>query len=106
EQDAAATRRQHARQLVDDGRLAGAVGTDQSMASAGRDLQRQIARHLEAGEILFQIPGFQRDAHGASLSDRATTALRPANWRRIRFGSQRAATWMRWRPTSTTTTST
>ncbi len=83
EQDAAAVRLQHAGELVDDGGLAGAVRPDQRVAGALLHLQREIAGDAQAAEGLFEIAGFERDRHGASLSGTATTALRPANCRMI-----------------------
>src|ERR1700723_3036635 len=97
---------EHAGQEVNHGGLAGAVGADQRMAGALLDPERQIARDLEAAELFFESLCFQRDGHGASLSETATTALAPPNCRMIRFGIHSTQRCRRSRPTSTITTST
>src|SRR6202020_934733 len=61
QQDAPGIGFQHPGQQIDDGGLAGAVGTDQRVAGTGFDPQRQVARDPEAAEMLFQPSGFQYD---------------------------------------------
>src|SRR3954452_25523086 len=76
------------------------------MARPRLDVEREVAGHFQAAELLFQVHGLKRDGHVASLSGIATTALRPANCRIRRFGSHSAQRYMRARPTSTITTRT
>src|SRR5260370_24467733 len=76
------------------------------MACALLGRERKIAGDIESPELLFQPFGFQDGTHGASLSGTATVVLRPPSCRIIRFGAQSAQRCMRWRPTSTITTST
>ena len=106
EQDAPGVGLEHAGEQIDHGGLAGAVRSDQRMAGALLDPERQVARDPQAAEGFFQSFGFQRDRHDASLSGTAMTALRPANCRITRLGSHNAQRCMRSRPTSTITTST
>src|SRR5262245_16205457 len=66
EQDAAAVRRQGARHAVDQGGLAGAVGSDQAQALAGSDPDRHAVERQEASEAL---------AHGVDLEERRAHRL-------------------------------
>src|SRR6202790_5590575 len=91
---------------MQDGGLAGAVGTDQRVAGALRGHKREVAGDFQAAELLVQPPGFQRGTHDASLSGTTTMVLRPPNCRMTRFGAHSAQRCRRARPTSTITTST
>ena len=75
QQDLPRVRPEHTGQQVDHGGLAGAVRADQGVTRALRDFQREVARDLEAAELLFQAACFQRQRHDASLSGMATAAF-------------------------------
>src|SRR5581483_3663332 len=106
EQNPSRIRLQHAGQKIDHRGLARAVRADQGVTGALLDLQRKVARDLQAAKLLCQSSGFQGERHDASVSGTATTALPPPNRRIIRFGTNNAQRCSRARPTSTITTST
>src|ERR1043166_7447061 len=64
EQDAAGIRFGEAGDLMDQRGLAGAVGADDGMQLAGRDLEADIIGDGERAIVLGEIPKLQRCGHG------------------------------------------
>ena len=76
EVDGAGVGPQVAGELADQGRLAGAVGTDQGMDLALAHLDREIVGRDQAAEALDQPSGFkERFSHGAAPSSESMPPL-------------------------------
>ena len=86
EQDTAGVRPQHSGHQVDQRGLAGAVGADQRIAHAGREIKLDVGGDNEGAEALVESVGGQRDvAHGFSFTRRVNSDRPP----RIPFGNNR-----------------
>ena len=64
--DLAAVGREHTADLVHQRGLAGAVGADERQAVAGCELERHIARHMDAAKTLVEVAQFKQAAHDRS----------------------------------------
>ena len=77
EPDRALRRRQHARDQVEQRRLAGAVGADQTDDLAAPDRNRDVAVGDEAAEPLPDAAGFQQSRHRAVAFFDENSPIRP-----------------------------
>ena len=78
EEDLARGRRIDAGQQIDERGLAGAIGSDQRVARAGRQREADLARRLEAAPVLRQPRRTQRGIHGAAPAEDPAKTGSPA----------------------------
>ncbi|MCY1310255.1 hypothetical protein D9M70_604290 [compost metagenome] len=61
--DLAAVGREHTTDLVHQRGLAGAVGTDERQAVPRCELERDVARHMDATKTLVEVAQFKKTVH-------------------------------------------